>query len=58
MGVGPVVDIIEGEENVLGVGYITPDLRKEKVFQSNGKVVRWVKGLRVHIGEQKVLDVG
>lgn len=57
MGVRPVVDIIEGEENVLGVGYITPDVRKE-VFQSNGKVVRWVKGLRVHIGEQKVLDVG
>ena len=38
-GVRPVVDIIEGEENVLGVGYITPDVRKE-VFQSNGKVVR------------------
>lgn len=48
---GPVAGITEGEENVTGVRCITPDMRKEKVFHSNGKVVRWVKGSMVHVGK-------
>lgn len=51
------MDIMDREENVTGVGCITPHVRKEKAFQSNGKIVSLVKGSRVHIGEQ-VLDVG
>lgn len=51
------MDIMDGEENVTGVGCITPDVRKEKALQSNGKIMRWVKGSRVHVGQQ-VLDVG
>ena len=40
------MDTMEREENATGMGCITPDVRKEKVFQCNGKIVRWVKESR------------
>lgn len=33
--------IMEREGLVTGVGCITPGVRREKVFQSHGEVVRW-----------------